>query len=89
MRATFVLIDSRRGVMPIDLDWMSMLRANRVPFKIVSSPPPPKCTAVACTAVACTAVARTAVARTALTCLLHLAQSQHVQRVPSLFSEAL
>ncbi len=36
VQATYVLIDSRRGMMPIDFDWMCLLKENNVPFKIVS-----------------------------------------------------
>ncbi len=37
VQATYVLIDSRRGMMPIDFDWMCLLKENNVPFKIVSA----------------------------------------------------
>mmetsp|Transcript_46296 Transcript_46296/g.112713 ORF Transcript_46296/g.112713 Transcript_46296/m.112713 type:complete len:215 (-) Transcript_46296:241-885(-) len=35
LRATYVLIDSRRGILPIDFDWMCMLWQGRARFKIV------------------------------------------------------
>jgi hypothetical protein len=35
----YVLLDSRRGVMEIDVQWMAMLKEGNVHFKLVLLPP--------------------------------------------------
>mmetsp|Transcript_2533 Transcript_2533/g.4098 ORF Transcript_2533/g.4098 Transcript_2533/m.4098 type:complete len:105 (+) Transcript_2533:675-989(+) len=35
LRMVYVLLDSRRGIMEIDTQWLSMLHNSRVPYKLL------------------------------------------------------